>query len=241
MLQRALPTEARPELKGHLTMTPARFRLVVCSGPTREWIDPVRYISNASSGRTGWHLASRGLAQFRETVFISGPADPAFSSVDGALNLKVETTAEMAAAVREQIGPDTLLIMAAAPADYTPENTAEQKMKKKDGEGVTIQLKPTTDILKSIVSIAPRHARFFRVGFAAETGDLEGYARRKLKEKDLDFICANEVYRNTRGFGDGDNSLFVIDRAGNGERLGPCRKDALAEALLQHIIHGLPD
>lgn len=212
------------------------LRLVVGSGPTREWLDPVRFLTNASTGRTGWNLARHGLARFEEVIFISGPADPRFVHVEGARNVEVDTTEEMARAVQAEISDDTLLIMAAAPADYTPADPGAQKIKKESGVDLVLRLHPTTDILKSIIPLARGRRGLFRAGFAAETTDTETYARRKLAEKDLDFICANRVYKTTCGFGDNDNSLLVIDRSGKATMVGPQNKEKLAALLLDHLI-----
>lgn len=221
-------------------MNPAEFRLVIGSGPTREWIDPVRYISNPSTGRTGWSLAKHGLDKFGEVVLISGPGSAECRTIDGATNVAVETTAEMTSAVRDHICDRSVLIMSAAPADYTPATPRPQKVKKQAGEPYTLTLMPTTDILKSIIPLAADWPNFYRVGFAAETNNVEEYAWRKMKEKDLDFICANQVYRSEAGFGDNPNTLTVFNRSGEIAKIGPAEKDDLAARLLTHFIAKIP-
>lgn len=221
-------------------MNPAEFRLVVASGPTREWIDPVRFISNPSTGQTGWSLATSGVGRFREVVFISGPGLEEYRTVEGARNVLVDTTAEMTSAVRDNVGDSCLLIMSAAPADYTPATPETQKIKKKSGEPYTLILAPTTDILKSLIPIAAAWPAFYRVGFAAETKNMHEYALRKLEEKELDFICANQVYKSETGFGNNPNTLVVIDRAGETTKIGPATKDDLASRLLDHIVAKIP-
>jgi phosphopantothenoylcysteine synthetase/decarboxylase len=221
-------------------MNPEEFRLVVASGPTREWLDPVRFISNPSTGRTGWSLATSAVGRFREVVFISGPGAEEFRTVEGACNVLVETTAEMTSAVRDHVGDQCVLIMSAAPADYTPTEAADQKIKKKSGEPYTLTLAPTTDILKSLIPLAAGWPGFYRVGFAAETRNVEEYALRKLAEKELDFICANQVYKSETGFGDHPNTLLVIDKVGETVKIGPATKDDLAVRLLDHIVAKIP-
>ena len=222
-------------------MNPAEYRLIVTSGPTREWLDPVRFISNPSTGRTGWALAQAGIGRFREVVLISGPGEENFRSVEGARNILVDSTAEMTSAVRDVIDDFSLLIMSAAPADYTPAKPAEQKIKKTAGEGYTLTLRPTTDILRSLIPMARNWPNFYRVGFAAETKNVEEYAMGKLREKELDFICANKVHKEDAGFGDHPNTLLVMDRSGESTKIGPASKDALAVLLLDYIVAKIPE
>ncbi|MBX7058652.1 MAG: phosphopantothenoylcysteine decarboxylase [Leptospirales bacterium] len=216
------------------------MRLVVVSGPTREWIDPVRYISNASSGRTGWELARAGLSRFASVLLISGPGEEQFRALHGAETRRVETTADMAEATAAAIGDDCLLIMAAAPADFRPSNPASSKIKKTQTDMLRLDLAPTTDILRSLIPRASGLQNLIRVGFAAETDNLLEYAAAKMKAKDLDFICANEVFRDQQGFGDRVNTIFLIDRAGNSKTIGPLKKSELAPALLDQIESAMP-
>ncbi|MCB1326394.1 MAG: phosphopantothenoylcysteine decarboxylase [Spirochaetales bacterium] len=212
------------------------FRFVVVTGPTREWIDPVRFISNPSTGKTGHCLASEALKRgFHEVIYIAGPVPERYQQVEGAQNIAVETTLEMGAAVRQQLADRTILVMAAAPADYTPAQISASKIKKSDKEGLSLQLKPTLDILKSIVEPARQLQGLFRVGFAAETDNLEEYAMRKLREKDLDMICANRVFKGETGFGENENALLIVDREGLQQWLGPGPKESLARLLLDRI------
>lgn len=214
-------------------MNPSKYRLVVTSGPTREWIDPVRFISNPSSGRTGWALARRGLKLFRDVVFISGPAHGRYTKVEGAKNIQVESTEEMAAAVTSAIRERTLLIMAAAPADFTPESRDTTKIKRSGGE-LILRLQPTKDILIGLGSLDLDH--FIKVGFAAETDHVQENAFDKLKRKNLDFICANRVYQEREGFGENRNTLHVIGRDGKEKIIGPADKLLLADRLLRYLV-----
>ena len=210
------------------------FKLIVTSGPTREWLDPVRFISNPSTGQTGWQIARNGLASFQEVVYICGPAHKDYTNVPGARNVSVITTEELARAVQQEVGPRTLLIMAAAPADFTPANPGEQKIKKTGDAGMTLQLKPTTDVLISVSDLD--YPNFFRVGFAAETTHVREHALEKMERKKLHFVCANRVFREEIGFGSHENTLFVLDRDGREEIIGPCSKERLAKDLLDYLI-----
>ncbi|MCB1139109.1 MAG: phosphopantothenoylcysteine decarboxylase [Leptospiraceae bacterium] len=210
------------------------FKLIVTSGPTREWLDPVRFISNPSTGQTGWQVARNGVGRFREVVYICGAAHREYCNVEGARNISVITTEDLALAVQSEVGPRSLLIMAAAPADFTPAHPGEQKIKKQAGAGMNLELKPTTDVLKSVSELD--HTNFFRVGFAAETTQVREHALEKMERKKLHFVCANRVYREEVGFGSHDNTLFVLDREGQEETLGPCSKELLARHLLDYLI-----
>lgn len=220
-------------------MSAQEYRLIIVSGPTREWIDPVRFLSNASSGRTGWHLATHGKDYFRDVTYISGPVADRFQKVAGVTNIQVETTADMARAVQNEVSDRAVLIMAAAPADYTPEQLSPHKIKKSGNENITLKLKPTTDILKSLIPLSTELKSFYRIGFAAETENIEDYAGRKLQEKNLDFICANAVYQSQTGFGDTENTLIVFDRSLTAHIIGPHDKETLTRKLIDYIIHKL--
>ena len=213
------------------------YTLIVTSGPTREWIDPVRFISNPASGCTGWHLAVKGREIFGKVIYISGPGDPAFLNVEGAVNVRVDTTSEMAEAVQDHIGPNSILFMTAAPADYRPARILDSKIKKESTSSLDIKLLPTIDILMSISSVY--HENFYRVGFAAETDNIMENAVSKMLRKNLDFICANAVNKDQIGFGNHSNTLMVIDRDKNIMQIGPSEKEKLAEDLLEYILQKL--
>ena len=213
------------------------YRLIVSSGPTREWLDPARFISNPSTGQTGWHLAHSGIQdyQFKEIVYIYGACQEKYCHVEGATNIEVDSTAMMAKAVQDNISSNSILFMAAAPADYTPVKYHSGKMEKSSGENVFLELKPTVDILKSIMKEAEGFSHFIRIGFAAQTGELEKYAKIKLASKKLNFICANQVYKNQTGFGNHQNTLFVYGADGSQKIIGPVSKKILAQELLAYI------
>ncbi len=211
------------------------YKLIVSSGPTREWIDPVRFISNPSTGRTGWEIASQGMKIFNDVIYISGPVSSKFSIVDGAKNILVDTTEEMACEVYREAGNNCVLIMAAAPADFTARITRDHKIKKTTDEAYSIELIPTKDILKGL--IGHTYSNFIRVGFAAETNDVDNYAKEKLIDKDLDYICANRVFKQKIGFGENNaNSLHVFSRSGWKKDIGPGSKTENAIELLNILI-----
>lgn len=210
------------------------YTLLVGSGPTREWIDPVRYISNASSGKTGWFLAIEGLTRFKKVIYVTGPSDSKFRTVSGAENIQVETTSEMCREILNALDNKMILIMAAAPADFTPLTSEIEKIKK-GSEEITIQLKKTEDILMSVSEKAKVLHDFFSIGFAAETENLLDHAKLKLKKKNLDFICANTVYKYQIGFGDKDNAWIVLGKNGTQIQMGPAPKSVLAAELISFL------
>lgn len=216
-------------------MEKAPLRLIVTSGPTREWMDPVRFLSNPSSGKTGYFLAAQGIALFSEVIYICGPVLPEFRSVEGAENHLVDTTDQMYDAVKKKCGENCLLIMAAAPADFKPE-VSQQKIKK-TGEATTLRLLPTIDILAEAGKMD--YENFIRVGFAAETERIREHALEKMKRKNAHFICANEVFQEERGFASNENTLFVYNRSGQETVIGPARKDNLARILLEYLLQNV--
>ncbi|MCB1173419.1 MAG: phosphopantothenoylcysteine decarboxylase [Leptospiraceae bacterium] len=216
-------------------------RIIITAGPTREWLDPVRFLSNPASGQTGWFLAeaARDSAVFQEVVYISGPGWPEYRSVPGALNYAVEGTHDMARVLQGELASNSILFMTAAPADYYLPQIATQKRKKNDGGPLQLELHPTPDILKSIIEPAVELENFWRIGFAAETNNVEEYALQKLQAKQLDFICANQVFRNTSGFGTNRNTLTVIGRDQSRQIIGPENKKTIARQLLQYILESI--
>ena len=219
------------------------YRLIVTSGPTREWLDPVRFLSNPASGQTGWHLASHAASSrynhfFSEVIYICGPVQPPYDQVKNCLNIHIDSTQEMCTAVHDYIRDHSILLMSAAPADYCSKHISEHKIKKTSSpQALQLKLVPTVDILKSLIPIAHKFSHFYRVGFAAETQNLIEYAKIKLNEKQLSMICANRVYKDKTGFGDTRNALSIIDKQGNIQNCGPAPKEDIANFLLQQIIH----
>lgn len=220
-------------------METEKYRLVVASGPTREWIDPVRFITNPSSGKTGWAIASLGRTMFRETSYISGPGKEEYRTVKGATNIHVETTAEMAKEVFHSISDYTILFMAAAPADFTPVRHSTIKIKKRYRRSLNVKLKPTTDILLSAGTKYTHLDHFYKVGFAAETDNVLEHALEKVKRKKCDYVCANIVFKEDKGFGEHENSLMIVDKKGITMTIGPFNKDVLAGKLLDFIVRSI--
>lgn len=196
-------------------------KLIVTGGPTRQWIDPVRFLTNASSGRMGLALADVGSKLFRETVFIHGPVTFAEALTDKAYRHEaVDSTEDMLRAVLAELEDYAVLVMAAAPADYAPAEISAVKLKKSDDE-LTLRLKKTPDILKGVAQAIGEGtaSNMLTVGFAAETNNLEEYALRKLKEKNLDMICLNDVSRKDIGFGSQDNAVTMYFKDGEKKEL----------------------
>jgi phosphopantothenoylcysteine decarboxylase/phosphopantothenate--cysteine ligase len=205
------------------------MRVLVTAGPTREPLDPVRYLTNRSSGKMGYALA-RAFAQAGHPVLlISGPTSiPIPEDVDF---LPVETAADMHTAVSRHIGRMDVAVFAAAVADYTPANVAEQKLKK-TGESFTLELVRTPDILGGV------RANGFAgtlVGFAAETENLEANAREKLAKKGCDLVIANDVSQPGIGFDSDRNEVLMVypDRS---EALPADEKEHLAIHLVEAIL-----
>lgn len=204
--------------------------LVVTAGPTREPIDPVRFISNRSSGKMGVAIARAALDRGARVTLIAGPL--AVPAPAGATVIDVERTAEMAAAVRAALPDAHALVMAAAPADFRPATVAPQKIKKAGGIA-PIALEPTDDILLATRDARP--AGLVAVGFALETESLEAHAAAKLEAKGLDFIVANDATEAGAGFGTDTNRVTILARGGAREALPLLSKAAVADAILDRI------
>ncbi|KAF3977928.1 MAG: bifunctional phosphopantothenoylcysteine decarboxylase/phosphopantothenate--cysteine ligase CoaBC [Methylococcales symbiont of Iophon sp. n. MRB-2018] len=185
------------------------INVLITAGPTREPLDPVRYISNRSSGKMGYALANVALNAGANVTLVSGPVTlSAPNSID---LIQVETAEQMYQAVFSKIPEQDLFIATAAVADYTPLNTSKEKIKKQDGSS-HITLQKTKDILADIANSPNRPG--FVVGFAAETTNLEHYAKNKLEHKKLDMIAANWVGKTQGGFDSDNNALEVFWKSG---------------------------
>jgi len=206
-----------------------RRRVVVTAGPTREPLDPVRFLSNRSSGRMGFALAAAAAARGAAVQLVSGPV--ALDTPFGVERVDVVTAREMEAAVLAKAADADVIIMAAAVADFRPRERRDQKIKKVDG-APTLELESTHDILRGLGEAAPQA---YRVGFAAETEDFEVEAERKLREKGADMIVANDVSRSDVGFAATDNEVTIL-RAGMGaERIPRLPKREVAERILDAV------
>jgi phosphopantothenoylcysteine decarboxylase/phosphopantothenate--cysteine ligase len=201
-------------------------RIVVTAGGTQEPIDPVRHIGNRSSGRMGFALAEAARDRGAAVTLITAPASlppPAGTNV-----IKVRTTEEMKKAVGNATVKAHALLMAAAVADYTPKTTAKAKIKK-ESAGLTIELVKTPDILAGV------KGDFIKVGFAAESEDMVANAKKKLEQKNLDLIVANDITRADSGFDADTNRVTIIDKSGKVEELPLMSKRDVAERVLDRV------
>ncbi|MEP6756830.1 MAG: bifunctional phosphopantothenoylcysteine decarboxylase/phosphopantothenate--cysteine ligase CoaBC [Chthonomonadales bacterium] len=204
--------------------------ILISVGATREPIDPVRFISNRSSGKMGFALAEAARDRGAIVTLVKGHTE--VDPPTGIEIIPVETIAEMLKAVEQAIGPAQVFISAAAPADFEP-IPAEQKIKKSGTDGVTLQLNPAPDILKSIAPLAEGKVI---IGFAAETENLEEYALQKLKAKNLNFIVLNDVTAPGSGFGTDTNAVTLLFPDGE-KRVYPTQsKRKVAEIILDEVV-----
>ena len=202
-------------------------RMLVSAGPTQEPIDPVRFISNRSSGKMGYAIAEAAQARGAQVVLVTGPT--ALPAPRGVEIVSVATAEEMLKALSARLAWSTTVIMAAAVADFRPTHPASQKIKKQGRTAQTLDLERTTDIL---ASLSAQRTTQLMVGFAAETNDLIAHAKDKLKAKGLDLIVANDVTMEGAGFGSDQNAAVLIDRQGGMTELSLMSKRALADAIL---------
>lgn len=202
------------------------LRFLITAGPTREFIDPVRFISNRSSGKMGYALADAALAVSPNVVLVSGPTT--LTPPTGVKFVSVTTAQEMADAVFARFEQSDVVIMAAAVCDFRPKASAKSKIKKQSFGG-ELELVPTIDIL---TEISKRKRAQLLVGFAAETDDLEWNAIEKLKRKRLDLIVANEA----SAFEAETNHVTLFDAAGQKERLPEMLKRDVAAAILERVL-----
>lgn len=205
------------------------MRVLVTAGPTREAIDPVRYLSNRSSGRMGYALARCAYSRGNDVRLISGPV--ALKPPPGVDVRMVVTAAEMLVSVQESMPWCDVLIMAAAVADWRPRSICSQKIKKFDGM-LSIELEPVPDILQSI---RPMKGGRVIVGFAAETKDLIVEAQSKMTRKGLDLIVANDVTQGDAGFEVDTNRVVLIGTGGEPEPLPLMSKDDVAAKILDWV------
>jgi len=203
--------------------------LLITAGPTREPIDPVRFIGNRSSGRMGYAVAAEALRRGARVSLVSGPT--ALPDLAGATLCRVETAEQMYRAVMERIAGQQIFIGAAAVADYTPVACAAEKIKKTEGS-LTVTLTRTADIISAVAALPERP---FVVGFAAETSDLQEYALQKLEAKGLDLIAANRVGGPFGGFDSEDNALDIYWKTGSAH-LPMAPKPRIAAQLMDLIL-----
>lgn len=206
--------------------------ILVTAGPTYEAIDPVRFIGNYSSGKMGYALADTFYEYGADVTLVSGPVQ--LSKTYQGINLvQVHNTAEMFSACDTLFEESDISVMCAAVADFTPEKKAEEKIKK-EGAGLSLKLKPTTDILKTLG--AKKKAGQYLAGFALETQHEKDNARKKLQAKNADLIVLNSLRKPGAGFGTDTNIVTLIDTAGNETDLPLADKKEIAEKIVQKII-----
>jgi phosphopantothenoylcysteine decarboxylase / phosphopantothenate---cysteine ligase len=202
-------------------------RIVVTAGPTREPLDPVRYLSNRSSGKMGYAIAEAAIADGHEVVLISGPVN--VDPPHGAKFISILTADEMFDAVHRHVANCDALVMCAAVADYKAANVSEHKLKKSEAP-ISLPLVPTRDVLASL----PKQDRaYFVVGFAAETRDLETNAQNKLREKNCDMMVANDVSNAEAGMESDENAVTIFFRNGESKKIARTSKKNIAHELIK--------
>ena len=206
-------------------MPAAIKRVVVTAGPTREYLDPVRFLSNPSTGKMGFAVAKAAAEKGYEVVLIAGPV--ALKTPKGVKRVDVVSARDMLAAVKKAVNASTILISTAAIADWRPAKCARQKLKKGEMSD-TLKLVRNPDILKSVKGC-------LKVGFAAETQAVESEARRKCRAKNLEFIVANDVTKPGCGFGTDTNRVMLLRKDGSVERLPLMSKLAVARRIIREF------
>ncbi|MED4909700.1 bifunctional phosphopantothenoylcysteine decarboxylase/phosphopantothenate--cysteine ligase CoaBC [Brevibacillus centrosporus] len=204
--------------------------VLVTAGPTREKIDPVRYITNHASGKMGYAIAEAARDRGARVVLVSGPT--ALPKPTGVQFVAVESVQEMFDAVMEYLPESDIVIKSAAVSDYRPKTVQEHKMKKGDGP-LVLELDKAPDILRTV---GERKTKQFVVGFAAETQDVIKYAQDKLEKKNLDMIVANNVLAEGAGMGSDTNIVTLLTRAGEIVELDKLSKRDVADKLLDAVV-----
>ncbi len=202
------------------------MRFLITAGPTREPIDPVRYLSNRSSGKMGYAIAEAAIDAGHGVVLISGPVD--VDRPPGATVIPISTSEEMFGALHQQARNCDVLVMCAAVADYKPAKVSKSKIKKRDAD-LSLELIPTRDILASL----PTNREYLVVGFAAETENVEANARKKLEEKNCDIIVANDVSRPDSGMESDENEVTILFRDGQKKKISRAPKKIVARELIK--------
>jgi len=227
-IQRALTTTAEGPLAGR--------RVLVTAGPTREALDPVRFLSNPSTGKMGYALAAAAAARGAQVILVSGPTQ--LESPAGVEVVRVTSAAEMHDAVQEHAGAADVFIGAAAVADFRPAQREASKIKKAARAELTITLERTSDIIASVARWTPRPVI---VGFAAETDEVQANAQRKLQEKGLDLVVANDVSAADSGFAADTNAVTLLDATGAVETWPTMTKAEVAARVLERVAQLLAD
>jgi phosphopantothenoylcysteine decarboxylase/phosphopantothenate--cysteine ligase len=201
-------------------------RFVVTAGPTREAIDPVRFISNRSSGKMGYSIAEAALAKKHQVTLISGPA--VIAPPRGAQFITITNADELYRAIHRSLRRCDVFVMCAAVSDYKPARIAPRKMKKRQ-TAFALELVPTRDILASL----PKRRDYLVIGFAAETHDLKINALKKLRAKNCDAIVANDVSGSETGMESDENEVTIFFRDGEIKKISRARKKIIARELVK--------
>ena len=232
--QGRLATEARILEAVHTALIPQDDwrgqRVLVSAGPTQEPIDPVRFISNRSSGKMGYAIAEAARDRGAEVVLVTGPT--ALTPPPGVNVVSVTTANEMADALCRHFASATVVIMAAAVADFRPKEQAPQKLKKQGQTALSLELETAPDIL---AMLSAQRTSQILVGFAAETEHLVSHAKDKLIGKGLDLIVANDVTKEGAGFGSDDNAVVILSRTGQQKEFDLMPKRRLADEILTAV------
>ena len=214
--------ETEQDLKGK--------KVLVTAGPTKEFIDPFRCLTNPSTGKMGISIANECARRGAEVILVSSVDNDSISN--NVKKVKITSTNDMFEAVKNNFKDCDFIIKAAAVSDYTPVQVFDKKVKKQDGN-LTIEFQRTQDILKYIGDNKQEGQKV--IGFAAETNNLIGYAKEKIVKKNLDYIVANDISKKDIGFGSDDNEVYIIDRHDNIKKIDKSNKNNIAKAIVDEI------
>ena len=205
-------------------------KVLVTAGPTKEFIDPFRCLTNPSTGKMGISIANECARRGAEVILVSSVDNDTISSK--VKKIKITSTNDMFEVVKNNFKDCDFIIKAAAVSDYTPVQVFDKKVKKQDGN-LTIEFQRTQDILKYVGD--NKHEGQKVIGFAAETNNLIGYAKEKIVKKNLDYIVANDISKKDIGFGSDDNEVYIIDRHDNIKKIDKSNKNNIAKAIVDEI------
>ena len=206
-------------------------KILVTAGPTKEFIDPFRCLTNPSTGKMGISIANECARRGAEVILVSSVDNDSISN--NVKKVKITSTNDMFEAVKNNFKDCDFIIKAAAVSDYTPVQIFDKKVKKQDGN-LTIEFQRTQDILKYVGD--NKHEGQKVIGFAAETNNLIEYAKEKIVKKNLDYIVANDISKKDIGFGSDDNEVYIIDRHDNIKKIDKSNKNNIAKAIVDEIL-----
>jgi len=229
-LERILAEIAVALDESHRDSSLAGKQVLITAGPTREHIDPVRFISNPASGRMGFALARAAIARGAQVTIVSGPTE--LEAPGQAEMVEVESAADMHQAVMSRLGEVDIFIGAAAVANFTPRSRADQKIASSE-QGLTVELAPTAHILADVAA-SPQRPQVV-VGFAAETENVIESAQRKLVERNLDIVVANDLTTPGAGFGAQTNEVTIVRADGTMHQVAKAAKDQVARVIIDEI------